>query len=189
MKRPNPKKKKKSTVQEVIKAAEPSSTPPPSPPPSPCVDKEARLKVSRVASQIALVLLIMFIMVWGRSCYFQQNHYSEAEAAFKDKNYKDAMTSYEWTIKMYTPLSGEVEDACEKLWFIAGEYEKKGELDFALIAYRSLRSSIYSIKSLYLPYGKWISLADEKIEGILAMQKLRETAASAAGKDKAADNN
>lgn len=150
MKRPNPKKKKKSTVQEVIKPAQPSSTPPP----SPCVDKDARGKVLSAAKQIALVLLIMFIMVWGRSCYFQQNHYQEAEAAFKDKKYKDAITSYEWTIKMYTPLSGEVEDACEKLWFIAGEYEKKGQLDLSLIAYRSLRSSIYSIKSFYLPYGK-----------------------------------
>ena len=184
MKRPNPKKKKKSAVQEVIKVAEPISTPPP----SPLTDKDTRLKVISAVKQIALVLLIMFVMVWARSCYFQQNHYSEAEAAFKNKNYKDAMTSYEWTIKMYTPLSGEVEDACEKLWFIAGEYEKRRELDLALIAYRSLRSSIYSIKSFYLPYGKWIALTDEKIEGILAIQKLREKAASAAAKGRAGNN-
>ena len=98
------------------------------------------------------------------------------------------MTSYEWTIKMYTPLSGEVEDACEKLWFIAGEYEKKGQLDFALIAYRSLRSSIYSIKSFYLPYGKWIKLTDEKIKGILVIQKLREKAALAADEGKVGNN-
>jgi len=182
MKRPNPKKKKKSIEQEVIKVAEPS----PTPPPSPLTDRDARLKVVSVARQIALVLLIMFVMVWFRSCYYQQNHYSEAEAAFKDKNYKDAMTSYEWTIKMYTPLSGEVEDACEKLWLIAGEYEKKGELDLALIAYRSLRSSIYSIKSFYLPYGKWIPLTDEKIEGILQIEKLREKAEAA--KVKAGNN-
>ena len=168
MKRPNPKKKKKSTVKEVIKVAEPSSTPPP----SPLTDKDTRLKVLSVLKQIALVLLIMFIMVWGRACYYQQNHYADAEAALKDKRYKDAVTEYEWTIKMYTPLSGEVEDACEKLWFIAGEYEKKGQIDLALIAYRSLRSSIYSIKSFYLPYGKWIALSDEKIEEILAIQKL-----------------
>ena len=89
---------------------------------------------------------------------------------------------------MYTPLSGEVEDACEKLWFIAEEYEKKGQLDLSLIAYRSLRSSIYSIKSFYLPYGKWIALTDEKIKGILAIQKLREKAASAAAKGSAGNN-
>ena len=184
MKRVNPKKKKKSTVQEVIKPVQPSSTPPP----SPCVDKDARGKVLSVARQIALVLLVMFVMVWGRACYFQQNHYSDAEAALKEKKYKDAITSYEWTIRMYTPLSGEVEDACEKLWFIAGEYEKKRQLDLALIAYRSLRSSIYSIKSFYLPYGEWIKLTDEKIKGILSIQKLREKAALAAAKGKVGNN-
>ena len=184
MKRPNPKKKKKSAAQEVISPLKPDSTPPP----SPLSDKDARLKVVSVIKQVALVLLIMFVMVWVRACYYQQNHYSEAEAAFKDKNYKDAMTSYEWTIKMYTPLSGEVEDACEKLWFIAGEYEKKGQLDMALIGYRSLRSSIYSIKSFYMPYGKWIPLTDKKIEEILAIEYLREKAASAAARDKAGNN-
>lgn len=178
MKRPNPKKKKKSTIQEVITPAQPVSTPPP----SPCVDKDARRKVLSAAKQISFVVLIIFIMVWGRACYFQQNHYTEAEAAFKDKNYKDAITSYEWTIRMYTPLSGEVEDACEKLWFIAGEYEKKRQIDKAIIAYRSLRSSIYSIKSFYLPYGKWIALTDEKIKGLLAIKEMREKAAAAKGK-------
>lgn len=181
MKRPNPKKKKKSNVKEVIKVAEPSSTPPP----SPLTDKDTRLKLLSIVKQIGLVLLIMFIMVWARACYFQQNHYSEAEAAFKNKNYKDAVTSYEWTIRMYTPLSGEVEDACEKLWFIAGEHEKKRQIDKAIIAYRSLRSSIYSIKSFYLPYEKWIPLTDEKIKALLAIKKMREKAASVAVKGRA----
>ncbi len=184
MKRPNPKKKKKSIPQEVVRPAPPSSTPPP----SPCVDKDARLEVLKIVKPIALVLLIMFIMVWGRACYFQQNHYKDAEAAFKNKNYKEAITAYEWTIRMYTPLSGEVEDACEKLWFIAGEYEKKGQIDEALIAYRSLRSSIYAIKTYYLPYGHWIALSDEKINNILAILKMREKAASAASRGKSGNN-
>ncbi len=171
-------------MQEVIQPAQPSSTPPP----SPCVDKDARQKFLSVLKQISLVLLIMFVMVWGRACYFQQNHYNDAEAALKGKKYKDAITSYEWTIRMYTPLSGEVEDACEKLWFIADKYEKEGQLDLALIAYRSLRSSIYSIKSFYLPYGEWIKLTDEKIKGLLAILKLREKAASVAAKGKAGNN-
>lgn len=162
-------KKKKKTLTAAVRTEK--SLPPTPPPPSPLTDKETRDKVLKVAGQVLAVLLVMFIMIWGRAYYSQQKFYADGEAALAAKNYKDATTGYEWAIRMYTPFSGKVSDACEKLWFIGNKYEKEGKLDWALITYRSLRSSVYAIRSFYSPYKEWIPKTDEKIAKIIEMQK------------------
>lgn len=163
------KDRKKVITPEPVKAA-------PAPmPPSALTDSETRKKVLTVVGQVAIVGLIMFFMVWGRAYYSQQKFYFEGEAALKVKNYKDAVTGYEWAVRMYTPFSGKVSDACKKLWFIGNEYERMGKLDWALITYRSLRSSIYAIESLYSPYAEWIPKTDEKIKKILAIEKRKKS--------------
>lgn len=162
------KKKKKN----IVPAAKVEETFSPEPlPPSPLTDKDTRDKVLKVAGQLLLILVIMFVMIWGRAYYSQQKFYAEGEAALSVKNYKDATTGYEWAIRMYTPFSSKVKDSCEKLWFIGNEYEKQGKLDWALITYRSLRSSIYAVRSFYSPYEEWIPKTDEKIAKILEIQK------------------
>jgi len=169
------KKKKKN-----ITSATPKKVvfPPSSPPPSAIADKETRDKVLKVVGQVLIVLIVMFFMIWGRAYYSQQKFYSEGEVAFKALNYKEAATGYEWTIRMYTPFSGKVKNSCEKLWFIGNEYEKKGKLDWALITYRSLRSSIYAIRSFYIPHEEWIPKTDKKIAQILEIQKRRKAVKS-----------
>ncbi len=169
-------KKKTSRKKDRQKAAqpEPVKAAPAPMPPSALTDRETRKKVLNVVGQVVVVALIMFLMVWGRAYYSQQKFYFEGEAALKVKNYKDAVTGYEWAVRMYTPFSGKVSDACKKLWYIGNEYEKRGQLDWALITYRSLRSSIYAIESLYAPYAEWIPKTDEKIKKILAIEKRRE---------------
>lgn len=145
-----------------------------SPPPSALTDKETRKKVINVVLQILVVIIIMMSMVWGRAYYSQHKFFNEGEAALKSGNFKEAITGYEWAIRMYTPFSGKVKRSCQMLWNIGLEYEKRGRLDWALITYRSLRSSIYAVRSFYTPYEEWIPRTDEKIKKILAIQKMRE---------------
>ncbi len=174
------KKKKKGRIKE--KAQVQATSLPIPEPPSALTDEATRKKALNVAGQIAIVFIIVIAMIWGKAYYSQQKFYNDAQVAMKDKNYKDAITGYEWAIRMYTPLSGKVRDSCEKIWFIGEEYEKRGKLDWALIAYRSLRSSIYAIESFYMPYEEWIPKTDAKIKMILAIQKDREKRKSSQGK-------
>lgn len=135
---------------------------------------DTRKRFLEIIGQVSIIFVIMIVMVWGRAFYSQRKFYYDGEKALKEHNYKDAVTGYEWAIRMYTPFSGKVKDSCEKLWEIANEYERRGKLDWALITYRSLRSSIYAIQSLYTPYEEWIPRTDRKIESILALQKMQE---------------
>ena len=145
-----------------------------SPPPSALTDKETRKKVINVVLQILVVIVIMMAMVWGRAYYSQHKFFNEGEMALKSGKFKEAITGYEWTIRMYTPFSGKVKRSCQMLWNIGLEYEKRGRLDWALITYRSLRSSIYAVRSFYTPYEEWIPRTDQKIKRILAIQKMQE---------------
>lgn len=169
------KNKRQETALEEIRQEPVPSTPPP----SALTDREARNKVLKVIGQILAVFVLLIVMIWGRAYYFQQKFYREGEKALKEHNYKDAMTGYEWAIRMYTPFSGKVKDSCQKLWLIAEEYEKRGRLNWALITYRSLRSSIYAIRSFYTPYEEWIPRTDARIRRILEIQKARERQRSA----------
>ena len=87
-------------------------------PPSLLFDTTARKKVISVLIQVIAVFFILMAMIWGRTYYSQQKHYSDGENALKARNYKDAMTGYEWTIRMYTPFSSKVKDSCQKIWDI-----------------------------------------------------------------------
>lgn len=167
------KKKKKLETKE-------AEIPPlerPTMPPSLLSDPLARKKVLAVVIQVVVVFFILMAMIWGRTYYSQQKHYSDGEKALKVRNYKDAMTGYEWTIRMYTPFSSKVKDSCQKIWNIGQEYERRGDIDWALLAYRGLRSSIYAIRSTYTPYGEWIPRTDTRIKRLELIQKQREDAA------------
>lgn len=150
-----------------------------SPPPSALTDRETRNKVLKVVMEVFIVFIIVMAMIWAKTYHSQQKFYQEGEAALKAHNYKEAMTGYEWAIRMYTPFSGKVGDSCKKLWFIGQEYEKRRKLDWALIAYRGLRSSIYATKSFYIPYEEWIPKTDAKIAKILKAQEMKKRAESA----------
>lgn len=134
----------------------------------------------KVATQALLVVSIMMALVWGRVYYFQQKYFREGETYRREGNLKEAVTGYEWTIRMYTPFSGKVNHACQMLWDIGLEYEKRGQLDWALITSRSLRSSLLAIRSFYSPYKEWLPQVDAKIKEILKIQKMKDGTAEAA---------
>ncbi|MBE9541793.1 MAG: hypothetical protein IMF01_05695 [Proteobacteria bacterium] len=166
------KKKRLETKEADIQEAEKLPMPP-----SLIFDPIARKKVISVFIQAITVFFILMAIIWGRTYYSQQKHYSDGENALKAHNYKDAMTGYEWTIRMYTPFSSKVKDSCLKMWSIGQKYERGGQIDWALIAYRGLRSSIYAIRSAYTPYGEWIPRTDARIKRLEVIQKQREDAA------------
>jgi hypothetical protein len=128
-------------------------------------------KVKEVLTTIAITLTIMIAMIWGRTYYLQWKQYEIGEEAFKRGNMRDAITGYESAIHMYTPGSGMVKKSIERLWEIGEIFERQNQSDWALLAYRSLRSSLYAVRSFYTPYPEWIERCDRKIAQILAVKE------------------
>ncbi len=126
-----------------------------------------------------LILLLLLVMVWVKTYAEGRHYYQEGEKDFAAGDLKNAITDFETSIHMYTPLAGYVPKSAQRLWEIGQGFEGAGQFDWALIAFRSLRSSFYAVRSFYTPYQEWIDRSDAEIEKCLAAEK-QSTAKEAA---------
>ena len=127
-------------------------------------------KVIRFIKGGLVIFLIMFSMVWVRTYYSGRAQYLEGEKNFSAGDLRDAITNYETAIHMYTPFGGYVPASAQRLWEIGQGFEESGDYDWALISYRSLRSSFYAVRSFYTPYKDWIGRSEKQIDLVLAAQ-------------------
>ena len=127
-------------------------------------------KALRFVRNGLVILIIMFAMVWVKTYYAGRAQYQEGEKNLAEGNIKEAMTNYETAIHMYSPFAGYVPASAQRLWEIGQGFERNGDYDWALIAYRSIRSSFYAVKSFYSPYPEWIGRTEAEIDRTLAAQ-------------------
>ena len=119
---------------------------------------------------ICLISLLLFCAgTWWR----MSSQFSLGEEAFRKGDFAGAVAGYESTLHMYIPSHPTIERAAEKLWQIGETNERLGDVDRALIAYRSLRSSFYAGHWLVTPGMAWIEKCDKKIAALIPLQHER----------------
>jgi hypothetical protein len=110
-----------------------------------------------------LISVISVVLFWGNTLFRQHNQFSLGEQALARKDFTAAISGYASAIHMYTPGSTLVETAASRLWSLGEGFEKAGDTERALIAYRSLRSAFYAIRGLTAPGTEWIARCDRKL--------------------------
>ena len=123
-----------------------------------------------------VVFVILFGMVWVKAYLAGDAQYKAGEAAYGTGDMKNAISDYEAAIHMYTPFAPSVPKSATRLWEIGQGFERSGDYDWALIAFRSLRSSFYAVRSFYTPYPEWITRSEAEITAVLAAKKSAEPA-------------
>lgn len=119
-----------------------------------------------------VAIMIMITMIWVNVYLRSSRHFKEGERYFAEDKLIEAVTSYESAAHAYTPWNSNVSQSLERLWEIGEKLEDlHNDPTYPLVAYRSLRSSVYAIRSLYWPYKEWIPRCDEKISSLVAVQK------------------
>jgi len=118
-----------------------------------------------------VVLLAIVLTVWANTYYRQFKYYKKAEKAMENHEYLNAIAFYESSIRMYTPCSKLVKKSVHNIITLAEKFEKNGDFDKALIAYRSLKTSLYAIRNIYSPYSNYRTSAEKKIIELLAEKK------------------
>jgi tetratricopeptide (TPR) repeat protein len=129
-----------------------------------------RVRVFKALRGVFIIFAILIAMVWFKTYSYGQNQYKEGEKAMAAGDLKNAISDYETSIHMYSPFAGYVPASANRLWQIGQRLEKSGDYDWALIAYRSLRSSLYGVRSFYAPYRDWIARSESQIGKVLALQ-------------------
>jgi hypothetical protein len=129
-----------------------------------------RARILKAFRGVFIIFAILIAMVWFKTYSYGQSQYKEGEKAMAAGDLKNAISDYETSIHMYAPFAGYVPASSKRLWEIGQGLEKSGDYDWALIAYRSLRSSLYGVRSFYTPYQGWIARSESQIDKVLALQ-------------------
>ena len=82
-----------------------------------------------------------------------------------------AIVCYCRTLRWYSPGSGPVGDAVQRLRVVAAAHEAAGRPELVLLAWRSLRSTLYGVRSVYQPYAEVIDEANPHIARLMAAQE------------------
>jgi tetratricopeptide (TPR) repeat protein len=116
-----------------------------------------------IAVNVAIAAVVAILLIWGNTLYRQHVQFDKGEQGMAAGNFTTAVAGYESAIHMYAPGGSLTEKSAEKLWQLGQMLEAQGDTQRALIAYRALRSSFYSIAWIYSPGKGWIDKCDARI--------------------------
>ncbi|MDR3579124.1 MAG: hypothetical protein P4L44_04070 [Oryzomonas sp.] len=133
------------------------------------MDERIKKSVANAAIIIVLSLLLFLAGTWWR----MQSQFQQGEAALTRGDFAGALAGYESAIHMYIPFHPTIEKAAQKLWQVGEIAERQGDVGRALIAYRALRSAFYADRWLSQPGKDWIWRCDQKIAGLVPLQRER----------------
>ena len=115
---------------------------------------------------VALTLLTVFTCI--KIVTNSKNEFDLAEEHLSRNELSKSITHYARALHWFLPFSKTPSLAAEKLWAIGQKLQTQNNSVEALKTYRILRSSFYSIRTIYTPGKKWINLCNEKIAHLMA---------------------
>lgn len=122
----------------------------------------------------SIVIVMISLMMFFASTWWRLNsQLKRGEAAFRAGDFAGAVAGFESALHMYIPFHPAINSAAEKLWQIGETFENRGDINRALIAYRSLRSSFYAAHWLVTPGTIWIGKCDKKIAALIPLRHER----------------
>lgn len=122
----------------------------------------------------SIVITFASLLIFFASTLWRMNsQFSQGEAALLRGDFAGSVAGFESALHMYIPFHPTIEKAARQLWQIGENNEKLGDINRALIAYRSLRSSFYADHWLVTPGQDWISRCDKKIAALIPLQRER----------------
>ncbi len=127
--------------------------------------------MARTLTTILAALLLSLAMLTVNVHQRQKTQYLEGVRGEKAGDFMVALTGYESAIRMYLPFSSRVEASATRIWALGEAAERRGDIDQALAAYRSLRSAFYGTRWLQQPGADWISRCDKKIAALVLLRK------------------
>jgi len=130
-------------------------------------------KLKSIIANGLVIIMASLLMFLAGTWWRMNSQFDLGEAALNNGNFSGAVAGFESALHMYIPGHPTIERAAGRLWLIGETNERLGDVDRALIAYRSLRSSFYADHWLVTPGLDWIDKCDKKIAALVPLQHER----------------
>lgn len=122
--------------------------------------------MKRMAIRVAVGLSIPVAIIWVKVYFEGRAAVSAADAALAGGDRDEALTHYRRAIHWYSPLSGSVERAVRSVRKLAEEAESRADTAFALEAWRDLRSSLYAVRHIFIPFEVELRHSEDRIAAL-----------------------
>jgi tetratricopeptide (TPR) repeat protein len=130
-------------------------------------------QIKSILANSVIIIVISLLLFLASTWWRMDSQFNRGEAALRAGDFTGAVAGYESALHMYIPYHPTIEKAALKLWQIGEANERLGDVNRALIAYRSLRSSFYADHWLVTPGMVWINKCDKKIAALIPLQQER----------------
>lgn len=122
----------------------------------------------------SMVIILLSLLIFLAGTWWRMNsQFNRGESALGRGDFTGAVAGFDSALHMYIPFHPTIDKAALKLWQIGETNERLGDVNRALIAYRSLRSSFYAAHWLITPGKDWIAKCDQKIAALIPLQQER----------------
>ncbi len=129
--------------------------------------------VKRIVVNGIIISLLSTLLLVAGTWWRLNSQFALGESALRRGDYSAAVAGFESALHMYLPFSPVIGLAAERLWQMGETNERVGDIERALIAYRTLRSSFYADHWLVTPGLPWIEKCDKKIASLVPLQHER----------------
>jgi tetratricopeptide (TPR) repeat protein len=130
-------------------------------------------QIKKIIANGIVIILVSLLMVCASTWWRMNSQFNKGEEALRKDDFVGAVAGFESALHMYIPHHPIIEKSAERLWQIGETNERLGDIDRALIAYRSLRSSFYADRWLVTPGTTWITKCDKKIATLIPLHHER----------------
>jgi tetratricopeptide (TPR) repeat protein len=130
-------------------------------------------RIKKTAANTAIIIVLSLLVFLAGTWWRMQSQFQQGEAALTRGDFAGALAGYESAIHMYIPFHPTIDKAAQRLWQLGEIAERQGDVGRALIAYRALRSAFYADRWLSQPGEDWIERCDQKIAGLVPLQRER----------------
>ena len=128
-----------------------------------CGARQFLTVMARGAVLAGLVLLLVVLKL----TFEAQRHFRQAEQALTEENREEALWHFQWALRSYVPGLPVNRRAVMQIEKLAKAWAAEGQADRAKEALRTLRATLYAIRSFYQPFPDILRRTEESL-GLLS---------------------
>lgn len=128
-------------------------------------------RLLRIAGKALTAFGVVLLVLAVRVVTSSQSELSRADELARRGETEQAIVHYRRAASWYVPGNPYVVDALDRLREIGTEAEDQGDVERALIAFRSIRGAISTTRSTYTPHPARLARANARIAALMAAEE------------------
>lgn len=123
-----------------------------------------------VARSLVPLLVLAFMLSWGRAVIESHRYFSWGETAQSEQDWESAVIHYRHALQWHAPILSRSEAAFDALVVLGDQLAAEDDTEAALVAYRSARAGVMSIRHVRVPFVDRLPALHQKIGALMAAQ-------------------